>query len=912
MRRILLGLCVLFFQNIHGQEIPLPEKMPQEHPRVLTTPEGRKETWKLIKKEAWAQDVFNKLKERTDVYTRRTESQPDWLLSRLAMYWKSHATEVYVKGEVFDHAGGEKAPAPTVRYTGTRGTAATHGRPKLEDIVPYDDNEDGNVTFCNNALEGRPLESVHPSKTGRNIENLNCEILGIARDAAFLYWMTDEEKFAKLAAGVFDTYMTGIYYRNVPIDLNHGHQQTLVGLTSFEVIHEDALHIAVPLYDFLYNYLKANYPDKMEIYAGAFKKWADNIIDNGVPHNNWNLMQARYIMSIGMILESDASYPDKKGGEYYIDYVLNRSSIRQWSLKQLADYGYDAETGIWAECPGYSQVVVGDYTDMVTIFDRNLGMDLTEEIPVIKKAVAADPQYLFPDCMTMGFGDTHPGKLNPAIFARMVANAQKHGKKYQERQFTAMLKLFDPDASKPATEKKNVRVAVTSFFSDKPLVIDDKIPAGDINDYVTPTFYAPNASWLVQRNGMDKRHSLMIAQNASEGNHMHANGISMELYGKGYRLAPDGGIGLTLYSGLDYLEYYSQFPAHNTVCVDGISSYPVMKSNHAFKLLNCYPEAGMKVDYQPVSYSEVFFREPESQADQNRMMSIVTTGEKNGYYVDIFRSRKVEGGDKMHDYFYHNMGQTMNLTAADGSSLFLQPTEELAFAGAHIYAYSYLFDKKSAETSKDIKTMFTIQMPDEDNISMNMWMKGAPERKVFSALSPMTEGLSRIPDMPYAIKEQPTLTFVARQQGEAWNRPFVAVYEPSSVKEPGCISSVTFPEVESGVAGSHVGICIQQKEGRVDRIISSDDAGHLCKSGEMTVQAAYALWGNKQGDDCIFFLGGGTLLKTPHVEISSLTVTDVMLVYKEGVWKYAASAPCKVRMNGKEYNLLPGHDLRKL
>lgn len=36
-----------------------------------------------------------------------------------------------------------------------------------------------------------------------------------------------------------------------------------------------------------------------------------------------------------------------------------------------------------------------------------------------------------------------------------------------------------------------MRVAVTSFFSDKPLVIDDKIPAGDINDYVTPTFMLP-------------------------------------------------------------------------------------------------------------------------------------------------------------------------------------------------------------------------------------------------------------------------------------------------------------------------------------------------------------------------------------------------------------------------------------
>ena len=46
----------------------------------------------------------------------------------------------------------------------------------------------------------------------------------------------------------------------------------------------------------------------------------------------------------------------------------------------------------------------------------------------------------------------------------------------------------------------------------------------------------------------------------------------------------------------------------------------------------------------------VYFREPESRADQTRMMSIVTTGPETGYYVDIFRSRKERGGDKMHDY----------------------------------------------------------------------------------------------------------------------------------------------------------------------------------------------------------------------------------------------------------------------
>ena len=140
-----IWFLVSFLNIASGQEIPLPEKMPQTHPRVLTTPAGKQETWKLIKKEEWAKDVFNKLKERTEVYTNLTDAQPAWLLSRLAMYWKSHATEVYVKGETFDHAGGERAPYPTVRYTGTRGTAATHGRPKLADVVPYDD-EDGNVS----------------------------------------------------------------------------------------------------------------------------------------------------------------------------------------------------------------------------------------------------------------------------------------------------------------------------------------------------------------------------------------------------------------------------------------------------------------------------------------------------------------------------------------------------------------------------------------------------------------------------------------------------------------------------------------------------------------------------------------------------------------------------------------------
>ena len=344
MKNTILLMCLLITSVLYAQEYPLSVKLPQGHPRYLTNSNGKAETKKLIKEEPWAQEVFEKLKQRTDQYADRG---PEWLTSRLQMYWKTHATEVYIKGEYYDHAGGEKAPVPTVMYTGARSHGTNYVRPKLDELKPYQEDVRG-MYLVNGMLEGKPYEWVNISKTGNIIQSINVEILGIARDAAFLWWITEEKKYAELATSVFDTYMTGIYYRNVPEDLNHGHQQTLVGMSSFEVIHEGALDALVPLYDFLYDYLKVNKPDKMDIYAAAFKKWADNIIDNGVPHNNWNLIQARFIMNIGLILEDDNQYTDRKGREYYIDYVLNQSSIRQWSLSELADYGFDKNTGIWA------------------------------------------------------------------------------------------------------------------------------------------------------------------------------------------------------------------------------------------------------------------------------------------------------------------------------------------------------------------------------------------------------------------------------------------------------------------------------------------------------------------------------------------------------------------------------------
>lgn len=738
------------------------------------------------------------LKARLQPYLEHVRQTPDWLSSRLQMYWNSHATDVFIMGESFDHPGGERAPHPTVKYNGTRGTASQYNRPKLEDVVPYDDTPQGEVTFINRA--SGVMEKAHPSKTGCNIDGLNRQVMGIAADAAKVYAETGDKEYADMALGVFDVFMRGIYHRNAPVDLNHGHQQTLVGMCTFEVIHEDILVNCCNIYSNLKPILHA---DSCKLYDAAFKKWADLEIANGVPHNNWNMFQAEFVTDIALVLGDNNSYADGKGRQYYLDKVMNADDVRQWGMTKLCEFGFDSDAHLWYESPGYSTTVMGDLGKFGNMLDQKAGIDMFAKIPEIGRAISTLPQYLMPNRMICGFGDTHPNYLNTKGISQMLEYAHRHGDQQKEAEMQRLLDVVGKDA-----------------------------PTAEIEKYVAPNFYSQKVSWLIQRSGMDAQHDLAISINGSSGNHMHANGISMELYGKGYVLGPDAGIGRSLYSGLDYMEYYSQFPAHNTVCVDGVSSYPVMMSQHAIKLVDRYPADNSLTlsQYDGDTHSTVSFLEPESNSNQLRTNAIVKTSDKGGYYIDIFRSRKNEGGDKYHDYFYHNLGQSMTLTDADGNDINLQPDEELAFAGGHLYAYSYIYDKHAAQTDKNVKSTFTINMKDGNDIHMDLWMQGSADRKIFKALSPANLEYERIPNQPYDIEKQPVLTFIARQYGEAWTRPFVAVYEPYTDKEQAEIQSVGYFKPKSKDSDA-VGIIVKLKDGHTHYIFSSANGSSMSYQG---------------------------------------------------------------------------------
>jgi len=917
LKKILLIFLSISSGVVLAQEIKIPAVISTEHPRFLSGNQKQNFFQKLIAGEEGAAKIYNDAKKNIEEYVNCHQLDSTWIVSRLQMYWKTKSTDIFIKGGVYDHAEGE-APVPTVKFPGTRDNVTIYAAPKLEDIQPYMDDPRG-VYLINRSKQEQPLEWTEISKTGRILESINTNIMGMAYNAAVLYWLSGEEKYGKFAFDLFDTYMTGMNYRKEPYDLTHGHHQTLAGLSTFEVIQEVAmLNHLTGIYDYLYDYLIKKAPAKKTIYTNVFKKWADLQIEHGVAFNNWNLMEAKNTLNIALILDDDNAYADKKGNQYYTNYIVNTNAERQWSLRKIVNEGYDAITGLWYECPGYSAGVLNDFTWYISFFDRYYNYDLLEQMPVIKKAVLGIAQYLFPNGYLSSFGDSHYGRLNLNAAYQLVANARKNKKPEQENLFTRYIKTieqFYKERGFTTTEKNEVgrgRGINALLYAEGNINLDYKIPAGSISEFVTPVLSSSHVSYFALRNGVDKNNGLMVAMSGSKGNHMHAGGISMEIYGKDYVLGPESGIG-TSYFQQDYAEYYSQFPAHNTVAVDGISAYPVMKSNHGFEIKSSYPASGVTKDYfSSVSFGNLYFLEPETNTDQTRLTSIIRSSDSTAYYIDIFRSKRKDGKDKMHDYFYHNMGQQLQVSDNVGNALPLQPTEKLSFGGGHLFAYDYLYDKKSITTDKDINAVFKLTVPGKEEVQMNMWIKGEMNREIFSVKSPKSKAIDRM-GLPNEIVDLPMPTIVARQSGEAWTKPFAVVFEPSATSQPKSIEAIqSFKPVNA--PADFVGLVIEGNAGDKQFVFSAGETGKDVIYNENTFSGTYAVISETKDKLQHLFLGNGKKIAKGGYSITAKSsAASAALEIKNNEWYFTSSQSVRVafpadKFSGKSvYKIVAGN-----
>jgi len=802
--RILLMVFVIFFFDVNGWS--------QSHPEIYVTNEQKESFLLQLEKSKSTSEFISDLKIHVEPFVERHKTDPEWIVSRLQMYWKTKYTKVFVNGMDFSHGEGE-APVPTVRFSGSRDWATDYLRPELEDIKPYMDDERG-LYLQNGKKEGSPWEWVKPSETGHIIERINERIVTLAEEAAFLYWLTGEKKYAVFARDIFMKYMEGMYYREAPLTFEDHKNKLLMGLQTFEVIHERIAEHLVICYDFLYSFLQEENAN-LKMIQSVFQKWADQEISYGVPDNNWNLMQALYITYIALALEDDDFYENEKGQQYYIDQVLNQNSFKQKALKDVVK-NYDQKTGIWPEVAGYNMLVGNDMLEIFSLMDNTLNNNLIEKFPIIEKANLVIFQYLFPNGFTVAYGDAKHSQIRFNALELLVSQYRKYGKSEKEALITKQLKRFMEDE---AYNRDKINSLFQLFFYVEDLM---DVPAAEsFSELINPTFYAPNVSWVVQRNGNSLENGMMISKNASLGNHSHTNGVNIELFAKGMVIAPDCAAGVSYWTE-DHRDYYSRFAAHNTVIVDGVSDYRNMRGSQAFKVNSIYPSTEsqnpLNSDY---TFSDVTFNEPSTDATQQRVSGTIRTSENSGYFIDIFRSARNDGNDKKHEYLFHSQGKPIVLTDFSGSEISTIETDELSSEKGDLAGYNYFKNKRVAKVGDNFIAHFKMPSILGEKLNVNFWMKGYSDREVFTVEAPYSRAINE-KSVPEELYHKPLPTLVVRQKGEARTKPFVAIVDAFNQSEGQSVNNIEYFSPEKENPG-FVGIHVQSKNNRHDFIYNDEN-----------------------------------------------------------------------------------------
>lgn len=241
-----------------------------------------------IENNSWADSIYTKLSSKITPIANRHLEDPEWIVSRLAMYWKDgeRYTQCYLKNQNWDYGEGN-APVPTVRMPGMR-TWNKYKNVPLAQRTPY--NETGDMWGLDITDPSNPKVLVPYKESGHMIRGNNVEILTIVEEAAFLYWLIEDEKFARLAADIYLAWLIGTYYMNPILDPDGSTGSKggwepggICGYYDYEQIHDDlAMHAALA-YDFLSDYLQDNNDSRIiatgkslkQVSSEVFKRFID-------------------------------------------------------------------------------------------------------------------------------------------------------------------------------------------------------------------------------------------------------------------------------------------------------------------------------------------------------------------------------------------------------------------------------------------------------------------------------------------------------------------------------------------------------------------------------------------------------------------------------------------------------------
>jgi hypothetical protein len=178
---------------------------------------------------------------------------------------------------------------------------------------------------------------------------------------------------------------------------------------------------------------------------------------------------------------------------------------------------------------------------------------------------------------------------------------------------------------------------------------------------------------------------------------------------------------------------------------------------------------------------------------------------------------------------------------------------------------------------------------------MNMWMKGYAGREVFSVKAPPSKAWRKNEMIPDSIAGLPLPTVVVRQTGEAWSKPFAAIYEPSGAVDNGISSFGSEP--------GFTGLIVNNKSGRSDYIFAHAET-QQAGFEDMQFKGLYGVISVRGSKLVHLFLGKGVNIAKNGYSLTSSQPASAVLWLEQGKLHFSADHPVKLYL---PVSVLPAH-----
>ncbi len=840
------------------------------HPTIYVKDADRGAILEKIDKYDWASKSYKVIKSKVDPYADKHRYEPDWITSRLSMYWKEgeRYTQCYVNSRQDWDYGEGNAPVPTVRLPGMRRWNDFKIVP-LEDRLPY--NESGDMLGISRSSGDPAYVRVPYKETGHMVRYNNLEILELAENAAFLYWLDKDEKYAKFASDIFWTWMLGTYYMQPPLDPGKatkgpgGYEPGgIMGYYDYEQIHDDTQIKAAVIYDFLYDYLidnphehlKTINKNTVEVASTVFKRFIDLGLVRGGKQGNWNVNGFKNIINSMLVLESNDYYEDGKGKEYYIPYYTEITTDYHEALPDIMKI-WDEKTGLWPESPGYASGMIPAVFDMGMKLYNN-GINTMDGNPMILKAVLANLNWLDARGNLVVFGDMRGGPLGCGIFEDVLAYYTKEGDAEGAKKMTSIIKNAIQQKQYSRDNLSWKGICLYQPLGDAPAELPFK-----------QSVYSERHRHIIQKNGNDIENGMMFTlYGGAKGSHLSANGLAMQFYGKGWALGAKSAA-YESYWSKDF-KYFSGTTGSNTI----LPGYE--KGDITLNAID--PAIGDNGFYNTTVTSENCSFADVSASEKRRLVAMVRTSEKTGYYVDIFRSNQSEN-----DYLHHNVGDNVQLL--DKNKQYITSTEGNDLNKNDYGGYAYFENPQKATWDKDFIARWTVDRT-KPGLITDMWMLGGKNRSIYKVDAPPLTLRDDI--TPGAVNKSPqtTPTLIVRQNSNAKQHPFVAVFEPYYLGE-GAIVNVS--SVVKNKANLTV-IKVESAGGLIQHIVSAtDDRLHPVAQG-FNFEGIFGIASLKNGGLDYLYLGKGKSIEKGFYKIASATGKNISAELRKVNGKYYYSS----------------------